>query len=181
SVPRGAVEFHHVGFGYRPGTPLFRDLTLSIQPGEHVALVGASGSGKSTLSKLLLRLMDVDDGGILIDGQDIRAVTLSSLRRHISYVPQDPQLLHRTIAENICYGLDPEVDAVGRWRSELDYDLVHRVGRAAHVEEFVFALPDGYDTVVGERGLKLSGGHRPGHGQGLPHPGPGRGHLGAGL
>jgi ATP-binding cassette subfamily B protein len=160
SVPRGAVDFHHVGFGYRAGTPLFRDLTLSIQPGEHVALVGASGSGKSTLSKLLLRLMDVDGGGILVDGQDIRDVTLASLRRHISYVPQDPQLLHRTIAENICYGLGPEVDGAGRWRSEVDYDLVHRVGRAAHVEEFVFALPDGYDTVVGERGLKLSGGQR---------------------
>ncbi len=159
-VPRGAVDFHHVGFGYRPGAPLFCDLTLSVRPGEHVALVGASGSGKSTLSKLLLRLMDVDDGGILIDGQDIRDVTLASLRRHISYVPQDPQLLHRTIAENICYGRDPETDETGRCRSEVDYDLVHRVGRAAHVEEFVFALPDGYDTVVGERGLKLSGGQR---------------------
>jgi len=150
NVLRGAVDFDHVGFGYRPGAPLFSDLTLSILPGEHVALVGASGSGKSTLSKLLLRLMDVDEGGILIDGQDIRDVTLASLRRHISYVSQDPQLLHRTIAENICYGLGPEVD----------YELVHRVGRAAHVEEFVFALPDGYDTVVGERGLKLSGGQR---------------------
>ena len=159
-VPRGAVDFDHVGFGYRPGAPLFRDLTLSIQPGEHVALVGPSGSGKSTLSKLLLRLMDVEDGGILIDGQDIRDVTLASLRRHISYVPQDPQLLHRTIAENICYGLDPRVDGAGGWPAEVDYDLVHRAGRAAHVEEFVFALPDGYDTVVGERGLKLSGGQR---------------------
>ncbi|HEY5097188.1 MAG TPA: ATP-binding cassette domain-containing protein, partial [Acidimicrobiales bacterium] len=160
NVPRGAIDFHQVGFGYRPGAPLFSDLTLSIRPGEHVALVGASGSGKSTLSKLLLRLMDVDGGGILIDGQDIRDVTLASLRRHISYVPQDPQLLHRTIAENICYGLDPRVDGAGRWPSEVDYDLVHRAGRAAHVEEFVFALPDGYDTVVGERGLKLSGGQR---------------------
>ena len=126
-----------------------------------MALVGPSGSGKSTLSKLLLRLMDVDDGGILIDGQDIRDVTLASLRRHISYVPQDPQLLHRTIAENICYGLEHDAGPrpAGR-RPEVDYDLVHRVGRAAHVEEFVFALPDGYDTVVGERGLKLSGGQR---------------------
>jgi ATP-binding cassette subfamily B protein len=159
SVPRGAVDFRHVGFGYRPGAPLFTDLSLSVRPGEHVALVGASGSGKSTLSKLLLRLMDVDEGGILIDGQDIRDVTLASLRRHIGYVPQDPQLLHRTIAENICYGLDPEVDGADG-RAGIDYDLVHRVGRAAHVEEFVFALPDGYDTVVGERGLKLSGGQR---------------------
>ena len=120
-----------------------------------MALVGPSGSGKSTLSKLLLRLMDVDGGGISVDGQDIRGVTLASLRRCISYVPQDPQLLHRTIAENICYGIDPD-DAPGG----VDYETVHRVGKAAHVEEFVYALPDGYDTMVGERGLKLSGGQR---------------------
>ncbi len=127
-----------------------------------MALVGPSGSGKSTLSKLLLRLMDVDEGGILIDGQDIRDVTLASLRRHISYVPQDPQLLHRTIAENICYGLGARGgrSTVGGPSEAVDYDLVHRVGRAAHVEEFVYALPDGYDTMVGERGLKLSGGQR---------------------
>ena len=99
------MDFDGVGFGYRSGAPLFSDLTLTVRPGEHVALVGPSGSGKSTLSKLLLRLMDVEDGGIRVDGQDIRDVTLASLRRQISYVPQDPQLLHRTIAENICYGI----------------------------------------------------------------------------
>jgi len=159
-VPEGSVDFSKVGFGYRSGAPLFRDLTLSVRPGEHVALVGPSGSGKSTLSKLLLRLMDVEEGGILVDGQDIRDVTLSSLRRQVSYVPQDPQLLHRTIAENICYGLGPELGDDGRPQAGVDYEAVHRVGQAAHVEEFVFALPDGYDTVVGERGLKLSGGQR---------------------
>jgi ATP-binding cassette subfamily B protein len=160
TVPRGVVSFDRVGFGYRPGAPLFSDLTLTVRPGEHVALVGPSGSGKSTLSKLLLRLMDVDEGRISVDGQDIRDVTFSSLRRHIGYVPQDPQLLHRTIAENICYGLEPDMEGDAGPAVSVDYELVHRVGRAAHVEEFVYALPDGYDTMVGERGLKLSGGQR---------------------
>jgi len=99
-----------------------------------------------------LRFMDVQGGRIAIDGQDISRVTQHSLRRSISYVPQDPQLLHRSIAENICYGLD-ELGAP-------DLEVVERVGRAAHVEEFVARLPDGYATVVGERGLKLSGGQR---------------------
>jgi ATP-binding cassette subfamily B protein len=148
-VKEARVEFRGVGFGYRPGAHLFDDLDLQVAPGEHVALVGPSGSGKSTLSKLLLRFMDVDDGGILVDGQDIRNVTMASLRSCVSFVPQDPQLLHRSIAENICYGLD-----------EVDDGLVASVGKAAHVEEFVYALPDGYDTIVGERGLKLSGGQR---------------------
>jgi ATP-binding cassette subfamily B protein len=159
TVTGGRVEFDHVGFGYRLGTRLFDDLVLTVEPGEHVALVGPSGSGKSTLSKLLLRFMEVNSGQILVDGQDIRDITLASLRRHISYVPQDPQLLHRTIAENICYGLAP-VDGDGVVASTVDYDLVHEVGKAAHVEEFVYALPDQYDTIVGERGLKLSGGQR---------------------
>jgi ATP-binding cassette subfamily B protein len=156
-VSRGRVEFDHVSFGYGGSSRLFDDLTLRVKPGEHVALVGPSGSGKSTLSKLLLRFMDVEGGRILVDEQDIRDVTMASLRSCISYVPQDPQLLHRTIAENICYGLGGDgADAP----EALDYDLVHAVGKAAHVEEFVYGLPDRYDTVVGERGLKLSGGQR---------------------
>jgi ATP-binding cassette subfamily B protein len=159
TVTGGRVAFDHVGFGYRAGTRLFDDLVLTVEPGEHVALVGPSGSGKSTLSKLLLRLMEVNGGRILVDGQDIRDVTLASLRSHISYVPQDPQLLHRTIAENICYGIAAGV-VDGTTASTVDYDIVHEVGKAAHVEEFVYALPDQYDTMVGERGLKLSGGQR---------------------
>jgi ATP-binding cassette subfamily B protein len=158
-VAHGGVDFSHVTFGYRSGAPLFDDLNLTVRPGEHVALVGPSGSGKSTLSKLLLRFMEVEGGGILIDGQDINDVTLASLRSHVSYVPQDPQLLHRTIAENICYGLGPH-EASNRASPAVDYEVVHEVGKAAHVEEFVYALPDRYDTVVGERGLKLSGGQR---------------------
>lgn len=155
-VTQGRVEFHRVSFSYGARGRLFEDLSLAIKPGEHVALVGPSGSGKSTLSKLLLRFMDVDAGEILIDGQDIREVTMASLRSRVSYVPQDPQLLHRTIAENICYGLGGDGEAPPL----VDYDLVHAVGRDAHVEEFVYGLPDRYDTVVGERGLKLSGGQR---------------------
>jgi ATP-binding cassette subfamily B protein len=159
-VAKGSVEFNHVDFGYRSRSMLFDDLTFAVTPGEHVALVGPSGSGKSTLSKLLLRFMDVDGGEILVDGQDVAGVTLASLRSHISYVPQDPQLLHRTIAQNICYGMGTEPGEGGQSVPVVDYDLVHTVGRAAHVEEFVHALPDRYDTVVGERGLKLSGGQR---------------------
>jgi ATP-binding cassette, subfamily B, bacterial len=152
SATKGAIEFRQVTFSYRADAPLFDRLCLSIRPGEHVGLVGPSGSGKTTLTKLVLRFMDIDGGTILLDGQDISRVTQHSLRRHISYVPQDPQMLHRTIAENICYG----VDSLG----PPDRELVDTVGRAAHVEEFVSQLPDGYDTVVGERGLKLSGGQR---------------------
>jgi ATP-binding cassette subfamily B protein len=151
-VPHGRVEMSHLRFSYPGRPPLFDDLTLSIEPGEHVGLVGSSGSGKTTLTKLLLRFMDIDAGAVTIDGQDISAVTQASLRRHISFVPQDPQMLHRTIAENICYGLEG--------MDEPDMDVVREVGRAAHVEEFVRRLPDGYHTVVGERGLKLSGGQR---------------------
>ncbi len=151
-VPRGLVEFRDLRFSYRDGAPLFEGLDLRIAPGEHVGLVGPSGSGKTTLTKLLLRFADRDDGVIAIDGQDIACVTQHSLRRHIAYVPQDPQMLHRTIAENICYGLEKPGGA--------DMDLVRAVGQAAYVDEFVQRLPDGYQTVVGERGLKLSGGQR---------------------
>ncbi len=152
AVPHGRVDFRGLEFAYRSGAPLFEGLDLRIEPGEHVGLVGPSGSGKTTLTKLLLRFVDRDGGLIEIDGQDIACVTQQSLRRHIAYVPQDPQMLHRTIAENILYGSDLE-DGV-------DLDLVRAVGRAAYVDEFVERLPDGYETVVGERGMKLSGGQR---------------------
>jgi ATP-binding cassette, subfamily B, bacterial len=164
-VPRGRVEFRNLSFAYKGRTPLFDGLQLRIEPGEHVGLVGPSGSGKTTLTKLMLRLSDRDGGTIEIDGQDIAAVTQHSLRRHIAYVPQDPQMLHRTIAENICYGMEPDSDAgcaaaAANGNGVVDMDLVRAVGRAAYVDEFVERLPEGYDTVVGERGLKLSGGQR---------------------
>ncbi len=151
-VADGGIDLSHVRFAYPGRPPLFENLNLSIAPGEHVGLVGSSGSGKTTLTKLVLRFMDIAGGTIAIDGQDVATVTQSSLRRHISFVPQDPQMLHRTIAENICYGMEGA--------DSPDMDLVRRVGAAAHVDEFVARLPEGYDTVVGERGLKLSGGQR---------------------
>ncbi len=151
-VPHGRVEFMGLQFAYRDGAPLFEDLHLRIEPGEHVGLVGPSGSGKTTLTKLLLRFVDRDGGLVEIDGQDIACVTQQSLRRHIAYVPQDPQMLHRTVAENILYGMGLD--------HGVDMDLVRAVGRAAYVDEFVERLPAGYETIVGERGMKLSGGQR---------------------
>jgi ATP-binding cassette subfamily B protein len=149
-VDGGRLHFEHVRFSYSSDQPLLQDFELSLRAGEHVGIVGPSGGGKSTISRLVLRLMDLDGGRILVDGQDIASVTQASLRRAISYVPQDPQMLHRSIAENIWYG-EPGPPDLGR---------IAEVGHAAHVAEFVDALPDGYLTVVGERGLKLSGGQR---------------------
>ena len=145
---RGALRGRQ--FRLSPGAASAQNFDLELQPGEHIGVVGPSGGGKSTITRLVLRLMDVDGGRILIDGQDIATCTQTSVRRAISYVPQDPQMLHRTIAENIWYGRSGPVRM----------DLVRRVAGAAHVEEFVQYLPEGYETVVGERGLKLSGGQR---------------------
>jgi ATP-binding cassette subfamily B protein len=150
TVPRGELVFDRVGFSYSPQQPLIQTLNLTLAPGERVGVVGPSGGGKSTLTRLVLRFMDVTDGEIRIDGQSLREVTQESLRRHISYVPQDPQMLHRTIAQNIWLGLD----------GDPDLDRIIEVSHAAHVHEFVSELPEGYDTIVGERGLKLSGGQR---------------------
>jgi ATP-binding cassette subfamily B protein len=150
SVPRGEIAFDAIDFSYASAQPLIEGLDLRIAPGEHVGVVGPSGGGKSTLTRLVLRFMDVTGGDIRIDGQSIRTVTQESLRRQISYVPQDPQMLHRTIADNIWLGQ----------LGEPDLEQIIEVSRAAHVHDFVADLPDGYDTVVGERGLKLSGGQR---------------------
>ena len=150
TVTRGEIDFDAVDFSYTPSQPLIDGLDLEVAPGEHVGIVGPSGGGKSTLTRLVLRFMDVTAGEIRIDGQSIREVTQESLRRNISYVPQDPQMLHRTIADNIWLGRE----------GEPDLDLIIEVSRAAHVHEFVADLPDGYNTIVGERGLKLSGGQR---------------------
>jgi ATP-binding cassette subfamily B protein len=149
-VTAGSVRFEAVNFSYRPRQPLLTNFNLELRPGEHVGIVGPSGGGKSTITRLVLRLMDVDGGRIVVDGQDIATCTQASVRRAVSYVPQDPQMLHRTIAENIWYGQAGPVDI----------DLVRRVAMGAHVDEFVCELPEGYQTVVGERGLKLSGGQR---------------------
>jgi ATP-binding cassette subfamily B protein len=150
TVASGEIAFRSVAFSYAPGQPLIEDLNLIVAPGERVGVVGPSGGGKSTLTRLMLRFMDVTAGEICIDGQSLHTVTQDSLREHISYVPQDPQMLHRSIAENIWLGREGPPD-LGR---------VIEVSHAAHVHEFVAGLPDGYDTIVGERGLKLSGGQR---------------------
>ncbi len=147
---QGALAFDRVTFRYgNQAAPLYRDFSLEIRAGEHVALVGKSGSGKSTFVKLVQRLYDVDQGRVLIDGQDIAHCTQESLRRAIAVVPQDPALFHRSLAENISYG-----------RPEATQEEIVDAARRANADGFIRALPDGYDTLVGERGVKLSGGER---------------------
>jgi ATP-binding cassette subfamily B protein len=148
-VTRGEIQFDRVTFAYRGGLEVFRDLTLTIRPGERVGLVGFSGSGKSTFANLMLRLYDIQSGRILIDGQDIREVTQDSLRRSIAMIAQDPMLFHRSLLENVRYG---RLDA-----TDLE---VEEAARRAHAHEFIASLPEGYDSLVGERGVRLSGGQR---------------------
>jgi ATP-binding cassette subfamily B protein len=146
----GAIAFEDVTFRYKAaGAPLYDGFSLTIAPGERVALVGATGSGKSTFVKLIQRLHDLQGGRIIIDGQDVSAVTQGSLRRAIAVVPQDPALFHRSLLENISYG---KPDAT---RAEIE-----DAARKAHAHDFILRLPKGYDTLVGERGVKLSGGER---------------------
>lgn len=150
-IKHGAIEFKDVQFRYEEGhgQALFNGLHLTIKPGEQVGLVGHSGGGKSSLVRLLSRFMDVDSGEILIDGQNITHITQRDLRKHIAYVPQDPLLFHRSLMENIRYG-----------RPEATDKEVMAVAKLAHAHEFITGLPDGYNTLVGERGVKLSGGQR---------------------
>jgi ABC-type multidrug transport system fused ATPase/permease subunit len=133
TVASGEIAFRSVAFSYAPGQPLIEDLNLIVAPGERVGVVGPSGGGKSTLTRLMLRFMDVTAGEICIDGQSLHTVTQDSLREHISYVPQDPQMLHRSIAENIWLGRE----------GPPDLNRVIEVSHAAHVHEFVAGLPDG--------------------------------------
>ncbi|MBS1097898.1 ABC transporter ATP-binding protein [Gluconobacter sphaericus] len=146
----GAIRFEHVDFQY-PGQakPLYHDLSIDIVPGSRVALVGPSGSGKTTLTKLLQRLYDVNGGRIVVDGQDIAHVTQDSLRSHIAIVPQEPILFHRTLAENIAYA-----------RPDASRAEIEEAARFANAAPFIERLPEGYETMVGERGVKLSGGER---------------------
>jgi ATP-binding cassette subfamily B protein len=149
AVTEGEVAFGHVDFRYDPRRPILRDVDFRIAPGETVAIVGSSGAGKSTIARLLFRFYDLDAGAIEIDGQDIRAITQDSLRRAIGVVPQDTVLFNDTILYNIAYGRP------GASRAEIE-----EAARHAHIHDFVKTLPDGYDTMVGERGLKLSGGEK---------------------
>lgn len=148
-VTAGEVVFDQVDFGYEPGRPILHGVSLRIGPGQTLAVVGGSGSGKSTLARLLVRFHDVAGGRIAIDGQDLRSVTMRSLRQAIGIVPQDTALFNDTIAYNIGYG------RLGASLSE-----VIEAAKAAQVHEFIASLPQQYDTLVGERGARLSGGEK---------------------
>ncbi|HVE95809.1 MAG TPA: ABC transporter ATP-binding protein [Pseudonocardiaceae bacterium] len=143
------VRFKQVGFAHAGAPLLFTGLDLTVPSGTRIGLVGRSGGGKSTLIRLLLRLMDVDEGCILVGGQDISRLRQADLRSLIAYVPQDPAMFHRTLRDNIAFARPGATDAE-----------IHRAAQAAHVTEFAEVLPHGFDTMVGERGIKLSGGQR---------------------
>jgi ATP-binding cassette, subfamily B, bacterial len=146
---RGHVVFENVTFAYDPGLPVLRNLSFKASPGERVALVGSSGTGKSTIVNLLLRFYDPSEGGILIDGQDIRRYTLKSLREQISVVLQEPVLFHRTVRENIAYG-----------KPEARFEEIVKAAKTAQAHDFIVRLSDGYDTLVNGGGTNLSGGQR---------------------
>lgn len=145
----GAISFNKVRFQYPGATPLFQDNSIEIQSGQKVGLVGYSGGGKSTFVNLILRFYDVESGAILIDGQDISEVSQESLREQIAMIPQDPSLFQRNLMENIRYGRLGATD-----------EEVITAAKKAHAHEFITKLPEGYESLVGERGVKLSGGQR---------------------
>lgn len=148
-VTEGRIVIDRASFTFADGKPVFENLSLRIEPGERVALVGPSGSGKSTLTKLLRRLFILNDGQILIDGQDIEKVEWRSIHEQVAEVPQDAGVFHRSIRDNIRYG-----------RPDASDDDVIAAAKAAHCHDFIVAREHGYDSIVGERGMKLSGGER---------------------
>ncbi len=145
----GAVRFEHVTFGYFDGSPVLKDVSFEVQPGQVVALLGPTGSGKSTITNLIPRFYDVDEGAVKIDGIDVRDVTLDSLRSQIGMVLQETVLFGSTIRENIAFG-----------RPDATQEEIEEAAKAAAAHDFIMEFPDGYDTEVGERGTTLSGGQR---------------------
>jgi ATP-binding cassette subfamily B protein len=150
-IKNGNISFKKISFEYKDGKDVFKNFSLEISAGQKVGFVGHSGSGKTTITNLLLRFEDVQKGSITIDGQDVRNITQDDLRRNISYVPQEPALFHRTLRENIAYG-KPNANAKEK--------EIIEASKKAHAHEFISEFKDGYDTLVGERGVKLSGGQR---------------------
>ncbi|MEH1997842.1 MAG: ABC transporter ATP-binding protein [Nostoc sp.] len=146
---QGKVEYRHISFGYKPGKPVLKDISLLVSPGEAIALVGASGAGKTTFVNLLPRFYDPEVGQIFIDGVDIRDVKLHSLRRQIGIVPQETIMFSGTIAQNIAFGQDV-----------FEMEAVKEAAKIANAHQFISQLPEGYQTWVGERGVNLSGGQR---------------------
>jgi ATP-binding cassette subfamily B protein len=149
-IKDGAIRFKDVTFTHtEKDEALFKKLNLDIRPGEKIGLVGHSGSGKTTITGLILRFNDIDSGAIEIDGQDIRSIKQTDLRSKITYVPQEPLMFHRSIAENIAYG-----------KTDATPEEIKKIAKLAHADEFISKIPTGYETLVGERGVKLSGGQR---------------------
>lgn len=147
--PKGEIQFQNVSFSYKEGVPVLKDVSFSVKMGEMVALVGATGVGKSTIAQLISRFYDPDEGSILIDGKDLRDIELASLRQNIAMVLQDTFLFNGTIRENIAFA-----------NPDASFEVIEQAARTARIHDDIAAMPDGYDTVVGERGAKLSGGQK---------------------
>jgi ABC-type multidrug transport system fused ATPase/permease subunit len=145
----GAVRFEHVDFGYEPGRLVLEDIDLEIEPGRTVALIGRTGAGKTTLAALVPRFYDTTEGRVLVDGVDVRDLQRRSLRREIGVISQDPFLFSASVRDNIAFGMP-----------DAPHEAVEAAARAAQAHEFIAELPQGYETVVGERGITLSGGQR---------------------
>jgi ATP-binding cassette subfamily B protein len=146
---RGEIEFRNDSFSYNGNEKVLKDISIKIKPGQTVAIVGQTGSGKTTLAKLVNRTYDVSSGQVLVEGVDVRTWNLESLGKNVSIIEQDIFLFSRSVKENISFGMPGASD-----------EMIRKAAQAAQAEEFIFAFQDGYETVIGERGVTLSGGQR---------------------